>query len=336
MNIALVGSEADAGICQFFRRACMALGETATVIDDEGMYRAIRGSTVRGMHRFFGRMLAGKIQEKIVEGVVEAKPDLILVFKGWFLEPETLLTLKRLFPQAPLCNFNTDNPFNTRSHASTNAWIRSSIPLYDRYFIWGRFLLDPVREAGGKEVKYLPFGYDPSYHLPSQVSSDEMGTYGSDIAFIGTWDREREGFLSKLTGYDLAIWGSGWNRAARSMRRSWRGRSVYGEEFSKVCNASKIVLNHVRAQNVPAHNMKTFEIPACGGFMMATDTPEQRGFFEAGEEAEYFSSMGELEEKIGFYLARDNERKTVAERGRHRVLGSDYSYVDRMRAIMEA
>ena len=115
-----------------------------------------------------------------------------------------------------------------------------------------------------------------------------------------------------------------------------------GEEFSKVCNSAKIILNIIRKQNfeypgrnISSHNMRTFEVPACGGFLLSARTDEAKGFFEEDREAVYFSTPEELKQKIDFYLKNEELRKEIAEAGYKRLSNSSYSYIDRAKKIIE-
>ena len=109
---------------------------------------------------------------------------------------------------------------------------------------------------------------------------------------------------------------------------------MYGEDMSKVLNSSKISLNILRKQNKSSHNMRTFEAPACGAFVLAEKSDEQLEFFEEDKEAVYFSSPKELREKVVYYLKHEEERKNIAQAGYQRCFKSGYSYLDRAKKIL--
>ena len=267
-----------------------------------------------------------------ISKVLEVKPDLIFIIKGSFISPETLKEIKNRISVSLFC-FNPDNPFNLNKGAS-NENIRKCIPLYDCYFIWGKFLIPQLLKAGAKRAEYLPFAYDPELHYPVSVNEEEKKIFGNDIAFIGSYDKEREEFLLNLIDYALAIWGNGWNKLPifSPLRKKWKGRDAIGEDFSKVCSASKIILNHIRAQNGNAHNMKTFEIPACGGFMLTNRTKEQCGFFEEGKEICCFETPDELKNKIKQFLNNYETRKNISKNAYDKV--QKHSYNVRIKEIL--
>lgn len=336
MRVLITGSKVWYGLSLFYSKAFRKLKCKVEIFEEENLYKKqFLFFKNRYTNRLFWELFSLPIQKEFMKTIEREKPDLIFVLKGWFFSPKTLFGIKKEWPETTLFCFNPDNPFNTWHFGASNNWIRKSIPYYDVYFIWGKFLIDKVKKAGAKRVEYLPFGYDPELHYPVEVLEEERKIYGSDIAFIGTWDKEREWWLNHLLDYDLAIWGNDWQKANKRLRKKWKGKPVYGEEFSKVCNSSKIILNLIRKQNMPAHNMKTFEVPACKGFVLSTKTKELTELFEEGKEIVCFSNPRELKEKINFYLKRGELRRKIANLGYERLIKSNYSYLDRAKKILE-
>jgi spore maturation protein CgeB len=56
---------------------------------------------------------------------------------------------------------------------------------------------------------------------------------------------------------------------------------------------------------------RTFEIPACGGFMLHERTDEVLNFFEEGAEIACFSDEVELVDKVRYYLTHESEREKM-------------------------
>lgn len=344
-KLVIVGKNVAGGITQSYNRAFTDLGFAVEIIDDEAIYRN-SSSLARNkyLHRAFWPVLARRVQAQLISKILEAKPDYMFVIKGWFVHLKTIQKLKSTLPDVPVWNFNPDNPFNKKHFGITNAWIKKSIPLYDICFIWGKFLLDSLKRAGAKQVVHLPFGYDPLLHYPVQVSTEEQNHFGSGVAFVGSWDEERERWLKELLtndhddnknkSYDFKIWGAGWEKASKKLQSCWTKDVVIGENFSRVCSSSKIVLNILRAQNGSAHNMRTFEVPACGGFLLSTASDEQKVFFAEDKEMVFFETHQELREKIDYYLAHEEERAQIATAAYARLQEEPYSYRDRVLQIL--
>ncbi|MCM8791833.1 MAG: glycosyltransferase [Candidatus Omnitrophica bacterium] len=277
------------------------------------------------------------INRQLLKKIRLIKPELILVIKGYFLYPDTILKIKELIKMPIFC-FNPDDPFNIFYPGSSNENIIRAIPYYDCYFTFNRNLLEKIKKGGVRRVEYLPFAFDPQLHHPIEVTEEEKGYYGNDVVFIGNWSIEREGYLKELKRFDLAIWGENyWKRLCKDkdLKKRWRKKAVYGTEQSKVLNSSKISLNILRAQNKGSHNMRTFELPACGAFVVSERSPEIEEFFKEDEEIVLFSSPDELKEKIGYYLHNEEKRKRIAEAGFRRCIESNYTYQRRAERILE-
>jgi len=302
VRILLVSSFEPWSIGFSYLRAFKKLGYEPICFD---MVEEYAKSSLFTKNRFTNRIAfpfaAKKMNKKLLKIAKGCKPDLVFVHKGQFIYPETLKEIKAN-TQAPIFIFNPDDPFNPNRGASNNL-IRNSIPLYDCYFIWSKMLIPKLKNAGAKQVEYLPFARDPELHYPVPLSKDDINAYSSDVTFIGNWDKERERWLSALGGYNLAIWGADyWNKRCRNkfLRSRWKGRVLIGEEMAKATLASKINLNILRLQNKGSHNMRTFEIPACGGFMLHERSDEVLEFFEEGKEVECYGLVEELKIRLSF------------------------------------
>ena len=283
--------------------------------------------------KLFGGLFYRHLNENLLKIINLLKPDLIFIIKGSFIFSETIREIKKI-NHTLVFNFNPDNPFNLNPAASNNL-IRGSIPYYDCYFIWGKFLLPQIKSTGVKFVEYLPFAYDPTLHYPVKVTDEEKKVYGSDIAFIGSWDKEREQWLENLLDYDLAIWGNAWNKLKNGslLKQKWKRRAALGEDFAKICSASKIILNLVREQNGNAHNMRTFEVPACKGFMLTTRTKEQGELFEEGRGIACFETPRELKMKIDEFLKNENAIRGFKIEANKKV--QPHTYYERAEKILE-
>ena len=110
---------------------------------------------------------------------------------------------------------------------------------------------------------------------------------------------------------------------------------MYGEDFSKVVNCCKISLNILRLQNKGNYNMRTFEVPVSGGFMLAERSIEAQEFFAEGKEAAYFSTTEELRDKIRYYLSHEDTRREIAQAGYQRCVSCGHTYLERAKQILK-
>jgi hypothetical protein len=331
MRILLLGSKSKNSLSSSYLRAFKDVGCEVSVFDFWGFYKNNFLTKNKIGHRLFWRILSIPLQSKIIEEIKNKNPHLVLVFKGWLIRPNTIKKIKIKFPKIKIFNFNPDNPFNTWHHGNSNNWIRDSIKFYDCCFIWGKFLIDKLYKLGAKKVEYLPFGYDPELHYPINVSNDENSKYGSDVSFIGSWDEEREEWLSHLLNYDLKIWGNAWEKASKGIQDKWQKKAVYGKDFSKICSNSKINLNFIRKQNKTSHNMRTFEIPACCGFMLTNETVEQKELLKNYTLVDYFKNKEDLIKKIDYFL----KNKEKLNKNNYNLFLNENSYKNRAKKILK-
>ncbi|MDP3052555.1 MAG: glycosyltransferase [bacterium] len=306
--------------------------ETELFFDDEAYEESFRVFKNKYTHRLFWKFFSVLVREKFFNSIKKSNPDLILIFKGAYYSPEFLKSIKDKWPAIPLFCYAPDNVFDTKYYGVSNKWIRRSIPIYDAYFIWGKFLIGKLLDFGAKRAEYIPFGYDPDIHYPVKATVEEKKYYGSDVAFIGSWDKEREQLLNRVADYDLKIWGDSWAKANPQLKKKWQGRAVFGEELAKVCDSSKIILDILRPHMLPAHTMKIFEISGCKGFLLSSRGGEFGDFFDEGEEIATFENPEEMLSKLNFFLKHDELRAKIAEAA-HKKVGR-YEYVNSAKKII--
>lgn len=225
--------------------------------------------------------------------------------------------------KARLVVWYPDNPFKADQ---TSMNILRNLRRCDLFYIWGKFLIEPLRAAGCRRVEYLPFGFDPSLHpVDTVLTAEDHKRFGCGVTFVGTWDVERERALAPLAEFDLAIWGPYWpaRLAADSpLRRCVRGGGLYGAEMVKAFRASRVVFNHLREHNGPAHNVRTMEITGIGGGpMVVRRTVEQaRELFTESEHLRCFDGDAELSSVCRDVLSQPGHGESMARLARLRVL----------------
>ena len=307
----------------------------------------------RGL-RSVGGPAAGLIYDVATEGL-RLVSDALLVRELARLQPDLVLFLKtdgltsaayrgiRLATKAKLAAFHPDDPFNTGrrrllrkrggpSHRRARVQMRS----VDVYLTWSQDLVRRTRAAGAREVHYVPFACDPALH--PRVSADEVpDELRADVVFIGTWDAERERWLTALAsleGVDFALWGSAWDTHCKNpaLVGAWRKRPLMGLEMARAVAGGAIHVNILRMQNKNAHNMRTFEIPCAGGFMLHERSAEAAAFFPPGEACDDFATPEELCDKVRSYLADPEARRRIAEAGYQ--VARRHTYTDWARRVL--
>jgi len=306
-------------------------GYNVSMFDEAPFVRPLHTKrTHKAIYRLMGRRpaTAWELNARLVEAAESCRPDVVIVAKGSYVFPKTLRRMKML--GALVVNYATDDPFNKRNG---DGWLRDSIPEYDLYACTKRAIMADVRAAGCDRTAFVKFGYNPDLHFPEHASTTaEAETFSSDVAFVGTADRDRWPYLDALLsipGLRLALYGSNWHRQPERFSRLARGMAV-GRDYRLALSGTKIALGLLRSENRDQHTMRTFEIPACEGFLCAQRTAEHEAILRDGQEAIFFNDPDDLRSKVTKYLREDEARLTIARAGRRAVSDGAHTYADRI------
>jgi len=337
MDILLVGYDTPGALERYCEAALARQGCAVQFFDLEAEYRSgQRLAALPVVGRIEQRGLLKRANQRLIEEIAANRPNVVFAFKGMELLPDTLAAIRRLPDRPLLINWNPDNPFDTSVSNSSRDLI-DGIRAYDVYFIWDRDLFIPLREAGARQVEYLPFAYDRASHFPVELTLSERAELRTDVCFVGGYTARRAEKLARLAHHRIGIWGPNWQHLPSNhpLSASLRGGWTYGEAMSRLFSAAGVVMNFIRPQNGQAHNMRTFEAPATGALMVSTRTRDQRGWLPEKEAAAYFETSEEMVEQIDYYLAHVAERQQLAQAGYRCITGGQHTYDDRMRQILQ-
>lgn len=106
----------------------------------------------------------------------------------------------------------------------------------------------------------------------------------------------------------------------------------YVTQMPKVFSCSKININpslRIIQTGIP---QRALDIMGAGGFLLSNYQEELSEYFENGEEMILYDSIEDALEKAAFYIKNDDMRKTVALRGRRKVL-SEFTMQKRINTI---
>jgi len=264
-------------------------------------------------------------------------PEILWIDKGNTVWPRTLQAAKKLSPTTQFVSFSDDDMF---APINRSIFYTRGLKYYDYVFTTRRCNCnaDELPSLGAKRVMFVNKAYDIHTHRPVPVSSDDIEAFGGDVGFIGSYERERADSLLYLArnGVSVRVWGTlGWHKlSGLHPNLIIEGRPLLGEDYIKGLCATRINLGFLRKMQRDLHTSRTFEIPACGAFMLAERTDEHLRLFEEGKEAAYFGSNKELLKKVGYYLDHEEERRAIASAGRKRCLNSRYSLHERVEDIL--
>ena len=263
--------------------------------------------------------------------VRNAKPDIVIVSGGHRIMPETIKYLNNLGIINIL--WTIDAPLNFQP-------LIDIAPFYDHIFCQGTEAIEFLAKAGITCAQWLPMACDPDYHHPVDCSVIDQDKYGNDITFVGSFYPDRADLFERISTFDLAIWGPGWDSLDRHspLRRCIRGAHTTPDEWLKIYSASKIIIAthyHDPQNRFPVYQAspRVFEILSCGAFQLCDDQRDVFSLFKDGEDLVKFVDTNDLINKINYYLAHPEERKEIAAKGRRNVI-ANHTYVHRINKLL--
>lgn len=209
-------------------------------------------------------------------------------------------------------------------------------PYYDYFYVIQKKAVSEISKLC-PNVFYVPVGCDPSVHKPVQLTEEERLKYSSDVSFIGYGYPNRVQTFSRLTRYNLKIWGKMWPKTKPFSRIA---TEVYlqPEEYIKIFSASKINLNlHSSSEKDFIEpfgdfvNPRTFEIASCRAFQLCDKRLHLSELF--GDTIQTFETLSELKDKIEYFLARPDERFEMANKS-FEVATKKHTYIHRAEEMM--
>lgn len=341
MRVLLVGKFCMGHLALSYQRAFETLGHDVVRFDVDAHNQDLRWwLQSRIGHRLlinnlrarrFGAQLYNEALFKMVQ---EAKPDLLIVFNGPFLMPETVQRVRKRGVKFII--FHADNPLPPHYNARPEMLLAAKE--CDALLVWSTALVEKLRSMG-IPAGYLPFGWD-NLLMPFQGLDNRLDY---DVAFVGTWDRKRELFLEEIARhFELKIWGSAyWGQRTRRksrVRQCWQGKEIRGNELANVFARSRINLNILREQHYVDGKangviMRTFEAPGAGGLLLSTRSSDATELFPENEAAGYFRDISDCLERIEYFLSNNSARKDIVKRA-HALVDANHHYVHRVKDLL--
>ncbi len=331
LRVLLIGEDAPNALAGSYKRAFEKLGlRVVHYCDRRGIENALPGGRLRGLRRYVQRLAVPVFNRNLRRDLGAQAADLVMVIKGQHILPETIAFLRES-AGAPVVNYYPDDPFCARH--TNRIGERSVFGEYDVCFTFQRHRVPDYEAEGARRVEYLPVAYDPTLHYP--VAQTEPPRF--DVTFVGALDRERAEWLEPLGRFRLALYGGGSGIAAARrgpLERAAFLPSVFGAELPRAFASGAITINILRWGNYDAHNMRSFEAPACGAFALTSRSRELGELFREGDEIVFFDDRRDLVEKVTYFLAHHEERQRIVQAGLRRI--APETYEARARSILDA
>lgn len=312
------------------------LGWLVQQVDHIAFSGSARSFLLRVASRLTRKGLRRAYQEAVWRECERLRPDVFFTVKGTGLSSALLERVRALGTKTLMYypDFHFDHP----------GLDQRSFKFYDLFVTTKSFQLDWLRERLGSErVAYIPHGFTDALFQPvfDKIDGAELRF---DVLYMGNHSPYKQAWLERLLELspelNLGVVGGRWREQQFPLRipESSMLGEVRGLSLAELVQRSKI--------NIGLHfgktksgwgdlvSRRTFEIPACKGFMLHLDNAEVRTLFDVGDEIDVFSSPEELHKKICFYLDHPARRAEMIERAFTRAV-PNYGHASRARQLHE-
>ncbi|WP_047486602.1 glycosyltransferase [Terriglobus sp. TAA 43] len=277
-----------------------------------------------------------RLNRDILSMAESLKPDVVWADKVLFMKPSTLQRLRK--KGIVTVSYMIDNFFGPRRDPGWRLYAKT-IPYYDLHCTQRDVNVTDYKNAGARDVIKIQTAFEPTLHFPHDPPyTDARRDRG--VSFIGTSYDQRAQTLLRLhaDGVPVAISGG---------PQHWRGPlgkmfdtlycegELFQQQYREAIWRSKINLSFLTHSNQDEFVHKSFEITACGGFLLAERSAGHLERFVEDEEAVFFEGYDELLAKIRLYLPDEAARNRIALAGMKRAWSSGYDNDTQVRRIVE-
>ena len=336
MKILFAGEQAGGTSSLFRRWALERLGHTVVTIDphDYTLKNPI-------LQKIAFRLAAGPHAERLNRDIlrlVEAeRPDIFWAEKILLLHPKTLQKLQAI--GITTVSYMIDNAFGPRNDPGWRLY-KQDIPFFDLHVTQRDVSIPHYTERGARDVMKVQTAYEQAIHFPPPAPLPDCERT-REVSFIGTPYDDRADTLARLSAEGVPVIVSGnprqWRRALsdEAYAKIFRIGELYEKEYREAIWHSKINLSFLTRSNLDEYTHKSFEIAACGGFLLAERSEGHSRKFVEEEEAVFFTGFEELKAKIARYLPDEAGRNRIAAAGRARAVRDGYHNDHQVELILE-
>ena len=305
---------------RFVEKALHQLGHEVILFNHErgGLRDRIREKV------HFKQFLAYK-NRLLLDLVNAEKPDVFFTLYGKTHDTRILSQLRQR--GIPLLCWWLNDPFDLGPQ---------HIPVkeYDHLFTNSSGTHATYRQAGARNVHYLPVGIDPEVHCPLPATEKKY-----DIVFAGDWHVLREQvMLEVIRHHNVALMGP-WRRQIPKNSPLLPHFIQQGyftpAEMARAFNEARIVLNlHTWYGRWDyGVNPRLFEASGCRAFQLSDWKEEVPSLYVPDQEIALYRRTEELPERLTHWLARPVQREQIAEAALARTL-RDHTYAQRMQELL--
>lgn len=176
------------------------------------------------------------------------------------------------------------------------------------YILADKALIQLLTTLGHSNCHFRPnYSYDHTQHY---LIPDTERVY--DVTFIGNLNFRLHGKRSHYLNR-LAQLGQQYN--------IFIAHGLFGEDYRRVLNQSKIVLNHsIRGEM----NMRAYEAPACGALLFMEEDNLETSEILPDRQGCVFYNKDNFEDLIHYFIANEQERNKIVKHGHEIILKNSH------------
>lgn len=292
-----------------------------------------------------------KFNEELLKEVREWQPDLMFVFMLTDeVSKETLSKIKKETKTKTLAWFSDDTwRFWSYSRHWTPYfdWV---VTVYDEPYEW-------YQKLGLKNVIKSCWAANTELYRPVP----EDGQPIPDVSLVGSWNKARQRVVDAVrkTGIKVSVFGAGWGEGRISEEGMIRlfgqskinlglnqpnmdfslksfGKLFFRRSVHRIVPDSRHFPRNFRSfivgRKISQIKARVFEIPACGGLLLTGYAKGLERYYEIGKEIVVYKNEEEIPGIIRYYLAHEEERKSIAKAGYERTV-REHTYEKRFEEI---
>ncbi|QMV18015.1 glycosyltransferase [Granulicella sp. 5B5] len=314
------------------------LGHTVVPLNSYG-YQPQSALLRKLVHRAQVGPWVTRLNHDVLAMAERERPDVFWADKMLGLRSQTLVKLRKLGIAS--VSYMIDNAFGPRRDPGWRLYMQC-IPEFDLHVVQRDRNLADYKAWGARDVLKIQTAYEPTIHFPAEgedyVARDATRSRG--VSFIGTAYDDRPEFLTQLWREGLPVVISGdsqWHERLEPdvAAALYTGGELYGAAYRKAIWDAKINLSFLTHSNQDEFVHKSFEIAACGGFLLAERSEGHLARFVEDEEAVFFTGYEECAAKIRQYLPDVAARGRIAAAGRARAGRDGYGNDAQMAKVVE-
>ena len=268
-----------------------------------------------------------RLNRDLLQMAADSKVDAFWSDKVLGLRPSTLRTMRG--DGVATVSYMIDNAFGPRQDPGWRLYMKC-LREFDLHVTQRDVSVRDYEQRGAREVLKIQTAYEPTIHFPPPEGWSDRDR-DREVSFVGNpYDRRAEFLTRMVTEFAIPVTVSGSSAWRSKLSPEMFARLVsgtdglYREAYREAIWRSKINLSFVTHSNQDEVAHKSFEIAACGGFLLAERSAGHSARFREDEEAVFFTGVEECVEKIRRYLPDEATRTRIAAAGQQRAEKSGY------------